>query len=181
MYIHNTLNSGVRAAIIVRRTTEERLWSKCFRGTALPLAGNFQRWCSADQLFRDREVMEHFLTELDELWSKQEFGTSSVSIVHSMPVGWESTDELQSYTKDDLEEFHLNRKSWGLRVKPSRTDLLAPKTHEFTLVFEFKSEGDEAVAVVHSIYPGKDIGELDRDVTDREKRVFFDWEHPGAV
>lgn len=181
MYIRNTLNSGTRASIIVRRTTEERLWSKCFRGTALQLAGNFLRWCSADQLFRDCEVMEHFLAELDELWSKQEFGTSSVSINHSMPVGWESTDALENYAEDDLEEFRLNSRSWGLRVKPSRTGLLAPKTNELTLVFEFKSEGGEAVAVVHSIYPGKDVGELDRDVTDREKRVFFDWNHPGAT
>ncbi|MES2994799.1 MAG: hypothetical protein V4681_02100 [Patescibacteria group bacterium] len=181
MFIYKTLNSGIRVAIVVRRTTEERLWTKCFRGTALPLAGNFLRWCSADQLFSDCEVVEHFLTELDELWSKQEFGTSSVSIVHSMPVGWESTGALQNYANDDLEEFHLNRRSWGLRVKPGRTDLLVPKTNELTLVFELKSEGGEAVAVVHSIYPGKDVGELDSNVTDREKRVFFDWEHPGAV
>lgn len=181
MYIGKTLKSGVGVAIVVRRTTEERLWTKCFRGIALPLAGNFLRWCTAEDLFRDAGVMEHFLAELDELWSKQEFGTSSVSIVHSMPVGWESTDALENYAEDDLEEFHLNRKSWGLRVKTSRADLLAPKTHEFTLVFEFKSEGGEAVAVIHSIYPGSDVGELDGDVTDREKRVFFDWSHPGAT
>lgn len=180
MYIGKTLKSGVNAAVIVRRTTEKRLLTKCFRGTTLPLAGNFLRWGSAEELFRDREVMEHFLAELDELWSKRDFGTSSVSIVHSMPVGWESTSALQNYADGDLEEFDLNRRSCGLRVKPSRTDLLAPQTNELTIVFEFKSEDDKAVAIVHSIYLGSDVGELDGDVTDREKRVFFDWSHPGA-
>lgn len=181
MYIGKTLKSGRSAAIIVRRSTEERLQTKCFRGTSLPLAGNFLRWGSAEELFRDREVMERFIAELDELWSKQEFGTHSLSIAHSMPVGWESTASLPNYTEADLEEFDLNRRSWGLRVKPTRTDLLAPKTNDFTVVFQFKPEDSKAVAIVHSIYPGSDVGELNGDVTAREKRVFFDWSHPGAV
>lgn len=179
MYIGKTLKSGIGAAIIVRRSTKDRLSTKCFRGTSLALAGNFLRWNSADELFRDREIMQHFLSELDEIWSKQDFATHSVSIVYSSPVGWESTDEAKKYAEADLEQFNLNRRSWGKRVHLSRTDLLAPKTSELTIVYEFKPEDDKAVAIVHSIYPGSDVGELSGDVTEREQRIFFDFNHPG--
>lgn len=179
MYIDKTLKSGVGAAIIVRRSTEERLQMKCFRGS-LAFAGNFLRWNSADELFRDGEVMQHFLAELDEMWSKQDFATHSVNIVCSVPLGWESSASCEDYSKNDLEQFNLNRRSWGLRVKLSQKNLLAPRTSELTVVYEFKSEDGKAVAIVHSIYPGSDVGELNGDVTEREKRVFFDWNHPGG-
>lgn len=181
MFIGKVLDKGGDVAIIVRSQTEERLRTTCFRDTTQPLAGKFFRWSSVEELFHDHEVMEHFLAELSELWSQQEFGTSSVSIVHSMPVGWESTAPRSNYAYEDLEEFQLNRRSSALRVDCSRTDLLAPKTSELTIVFEFKRERDESVAVVHSIYPGVDIGELNGDVSEREWRVFFDWNHPGQA
>lgn len=179
MYISKTLKSGVNAAIIVRRATEERLQTKCFRGTSLALAGNFSRWSSADELFRDREVLEHFLAELNVMWEKQDFATHSVSIVHSSPTGWESTDDAKKYVETDLEQFNLNRRSLGQRVHLSHKHLLAPKTSELTIVYEFKSEDGKAVAIVHSIYPGSDVGELNGDVTEREQRIFFDFNHPG--
>ncbi len=181
MFIEKNLKSGVIAAIVVRSTTKNRLDTKCFRGTSEVLAGNFCLWNSAEELFSDREVMGHFLAELDEMWLAQNFGTHSVGVVYPTHVGWESTSPLKNYDEKDLEQFDLNRQSWGLRVKPASIDLLAPQTNELTIVYEFKSEDDRPVAVVHSIYPGKDIGELYGDVTDREQRVFFDWFHPGQV
>lgn len=179
MYIVRTLKSGIGAAIIIRRSTEERLSTKCFRGTSLAFAGNFLRWNSADELFRDREVMQLFLAELDEVWSKQEFGTHGVNIACTSPVGWEGTDDAKKYEESDLEDFNLTRRSWGKRVHLSRQDLLAPKTSELTIVYEFKSEDDQAVSIIHSIYPGIDVGELDGDMTGREQRIFFDFSHPG--
>lgn len=181
MYISRNLKleCGAEASIIVRNHTEERLRTKCFRGTFKALAGNFSRWDSSEKLFRDQEVVGHFLAELDEVWSGRQFGTHSLNIAHKAFIGWESTDELERYRSEDLESFSPNRKSSGLRVKTSRTSLFAPRTKNLTLVYELKSESGVAVAVVHSIYPGVDIGELDGNVTAREKRVFFDWEHPG--
>ncbi len=179
MYIVKTLKNGVRVWIIVRRKTKERLRTKCFRGLAQPLAGNFSHWESAEGLFNDPEMMKQFLAELSEVWSDQDFSTHSVSLVHTTPVGWESSAPLESYAPEDLERFKPNRKSSGLRVKPTRIDLLAPQTNELTIVYEFKPEDGQAVAIIHSIYPGRDIGNLDGDVTNREKRIFFDWNHPG--
>ena len=181
MFIQKKLKGGTGVAIVVRRITEERLRTKCFRGTHHSLAGNFSRWNSVKELFLDEFVIKQFLDELSEMSLKQETGTYGVSIIHTMPIGWESTAPIENYEQNDLEKFSLNRKSWGLRLKPSRTNLLAPQTSEITIIFEFKYENTKYVAVVHSIYPGNDIGELNGDVTDRENRVFFDWNHPGEV
>lgn len=181
MYLSSTLKSGVHAAIIVRSIATERLATKCFRGTSLARAGNFSRWSSAEKLFSDPLVMRHFLADLDLVLAEKDFRTHSVTITHDELVGWESTDALERYASSDLEAVNLNHKSWGLRVKPTRTNVLAPQTSDLTIVYEFKREGSVMVAIVHSIYPGCDIGELDGDVTAREGRVFFDWNHPGAT
>jgi hypothetical protein len=181
MRIQLNLNSGVLATVVVRQRTKDRLRTKCFRGASLPYAGNFDFWTSAEQVFGDALVQEEFADELDELLTKSDFKTHSVNIDHDQIVGWASTSPSDKYQMSALERFSLNRKSTGLRVKPSRTDLLAPRTKKLTIVFEFKLENDNPVAVVHSIYPGADIGELEGDMTHRERCVFFDWDHPGDV
>jgi hypothetical protein len=181
MNLVKNLRSGVEVLIIVRRPTEERLRAKCFRGKHLALAGNFYLWDSAESLFRDRTVIDQLLEELHDLWTKRDLGTHSQSITHELVVGWESTDPLENYAPDDLELFNPNRRSQGLRVKLHRTDLFAPKTQELTLVYELKSEDSNPVVIIHSIYPGIDIGELDGNVTQREERVFLDWTHQGEI
>jgi hypothetical protein len=181
MYINKRLGNGIGVTIIVRHTTEERLRTTCFRGTSLNRAGNFSRWDSAEDLFRDGVVLTQVLAELDGAWEDRDFGTHSLCVKHPLFVGWESTDVLTNYQLDDLERFDLNRKSWGLCVKACRTNLLTPRTTELTIVFQLKSEYRKPIVVVHSIYPGSDVGELNGDVTNREKRVFFSWNHPGET
>jgi hypothetical protein len=58
----------------------------------------------------------------------------------------------------------------------------APLTNKLTVVFEFQlaTEDRPHLMIVHSLYPGEDIGELSGDITENEGRVFFDWDHPGA-
>ncbi len=179
MYMRNKLKCGVPLTVIVRQNTTKRLWTRCFRGTSIARAGNFSQWGTAEDLFADGLVWEALLAECDDLWQKMDFGTHSLNITHVQLIGWESTAPLANYSSDALEPFDLNRRSHGLRVKQSRTDLLAPRTRELTIVFEFKQERSRPVVVVHSIYPGFDIGELVDDVTEREGRIFFDWSHPG--
>ena len=179
MYIGKILDDGVPVSIIVPDQTEERLQSTCYRGNSFSRAGNFLHWWSSEGLLRDPELMLYFLEELNQLWSEQAFGTRSVCIVHSDYVGWESTSPLALYEDEDLEVFQLNRRAHALRVKLDCTHLLAPLTKEVTIVFEFKEGKDRTVAIVHSAYPGFDVGDLSGDVTEREHRVFFDWNHPG--
>lgn len=180
MFINKKLIEDTPVAIVVRRVTKERLRETCFRGPGVQKAGNFSRWHSAEALFSDAIVLELFLGYVAELCYKVDLpGTYSYSLSYPAPVGWESTDRLRKYDPGDLEEYALTRKSTCLRVKPDRVDLRAPKTCSITIVFELKLEHDRPVAVVHSLYPGADVGELEGNVTEREGRVFFDWNHPG--
>lgn len=185
MYLGKSLKDGSSAAIIVPLLTEKRLSTTCFRGTSLACAGNFMRWNSALGLFKDSMVQEHFLADMFDVRSEhrlRKHKSYSVTVVHTTPVGWESTAPLEHYTGNDVEEFQptYTDKWWGMRVKTDRTRLLTPHTNEITIVYAFKiDDRDKAIAVVYSIYPGSDIGELKGDVTEREKRVFFDWDHPG--
>ncbi len=181
MHIRKVLKSGVGVSIIVRMTTEERLLTRCFRGTDLRLAGNFSAWNSVFWFWKDQLVLDQFLREVEDLWATRDFDTHSVNINHNVFVGWESTSPIERYNTDDLESFRLNRRAQGLRVKTDRADLLAPRTKEITIVFEFRSENDRPVAIIHSIYPGRDVGDLDGDITEREGRVFFDWNHSGEI
>jgi hypothetical protein len=181
MLILKKLPDGTFAKIVVRKSAEERLAKTCFRGTDVKKAGNFSLWNSCEELFSDRLVLGRFLFDIDELWKERDFSTHSTSILHDTYVGWESTDWFENYVPDDVEWFQPNRNSSAFRVKSDRLDLPAPKTCNLTIVFEFKEERDRPVAVVHSIYPGDDIGELKGNVTERESRFFFDWNHPGEA
>jgi hypothetical protein len=48
-------------------------------------------------------------------------------------------------------------------------------------VYELKREDGDLVAIIHSIYPGKDIGPLSGDLTASQNIVMFDWKHPGKT
>jgi hypothetical protein len=179
MHLNKNLKSGATATLIVRRSTKDRLRTTCFRGTSLKKAGNFFRWNSVEGFFQDGLVLEKLLTEIDYLFQVSDFRTHRMHITHTQPVGWGSTGIIDNYPSDALEHFNPNRRSTGLRVKSKRIDILAPMTQELTIVFEFKSEDSCPTAIVHSIYPGTDVGELMGDVTEREQLIFFDWNHPG--
>lgn len=180
MYLSRKMLDGTMVGIIVRAQTEERLRKTCFRGVMVRKAGNFCCWNRSEQLFfMGGTILKEFLAEMATLWKEQSFGTHSVEICCDHFVGWSSTAPLAGYVLEVLEPFKLNRRSHGLRVKASCTHLFAPQTKLLTIVFEFKSEDGRPVAVVHSIYPGSDVGELEGDVSAREDCVFFDWEHPG--
>lgn len=179
MFIRRPLKCGVWVSIIVRNSTKRRLQTTCFREGLQPFAGNFMYWHSPEEVFGDLFVMGEFLLNIEEMWEGQDFGTQSICISHTGNIGWESTVPIAGYESDDFERFDINRRSWGMRIKLSRRELLAPKTCELTIVCEFKHEEGSPVVIIHSLYPGQDIGELIDDVTNREQRVFFGWNHPG--
>ncbi len=182
MYLSKKLPlNGVQAIIIVPQKTKQRLRHTCFRGTEVSLAGNFYFWESAEALLENRHVMAALLRKLDVLYLQASAGThsQSISVDDVLYVGWESTDEVQKYPKAVLEEFHPNRRSTALRVKSDCWRFTSPKTNLVTLVYEVRYEERGIVAIMHSIYPGVDIGKLKGDVTAREGRIFFDWNHPG--
>lgn len=176
--IAEMLANDERVKVIVRRKTTIRLMERCFRPRKFRCAGNFIVWESPRQLFDDALVHHEVEEQIAKLLSEDN-GTHRFTIDYGSAVGWESTDHLDKYADADLEEFDINDDCWAWRVKRNRTDLKAPLTSLITFVVELRTEDNEQVVIVHSIYPGVDIGDLDGDITDREQRVFFDWKHPG--
>jgi hypothetical protein len=179
VHITKILRSDVRVDIVTRYHTENRLAKTCFRGMDIKKAGNFSQWDSVEKVLEDATVLDELLDDLNEVCRDRNIGTISLNIQHPRIVGWESTDVPEKYNLDDLEHFKLNRKARALRVKTNRTDLKAPQTNLLTLIYELKLEDGNFVVIIHSLYPGIDVGELVGNVTKRENRIFFDWNHPG--
>lgn len=185
MFFTTNLSNGIRANIVVRHGTVERLSGTCFRGRDRALAGNFSRFERAEDVFNEEEILTELLDGI--LWEIQEMRdeksrnmTFSRTVDFGAPVGWESTDRAERYPAEALEPFKPNRNSNALRVKLERGDIRAPVTNLITFVFQIRKENYEWTVIIHSMYPGEDIGNLKGNVTKRENRVFFSWEHPGA-
>ncbi len=168
---------GRKVLIIVRSITERRLSNTCFRGIGRPLAGNFSRWGNATQLFGDKLITSMLVEDAERAICD---GSYSWSISYDIKrvVGWSSTDDLVRYRPEDLTRFSLNSRATGLKVGP---DFMAPKTSFVTLSCEVKIDDvpPQVVVIVHSIYPGRDIGGLVGDVSNREGIAFFDWDAIG--
>lgn len=179
MFFEHRAPSGKTVRIVISQFTMDRLSKTCFRGREVQCAGNFHRWTGANYLLRDEHILTVLLREIEEVAKNPSEGSESVTIEYSVFVGWESTADKGTYLETDLEEFSPNRHSIALRLKTNRTDLQSPQTRDVTIIFEFHLERDTPTILIKSIYPGVDIGELDGDVTRREGRVSFDWNHPG--
>ena len=177
--------SGYRLDLHLDPEDERKTNAINFRGQEQRLAGNFSRWVNVRHLFLDRGVIDNFLEGLDEIWSEskegEELSTNSFNLEYESMVGWECTDEYDIYEPEELESFEPNEDSTAMMVKFDRHTLLAPRTKLITIVFEFIADRPKSVAkvFVHRVYPGRDIGELFGDITLRERRVFFNLDHPG--
>jgi hypothetical protein len=177
------LPTGQRVRVQFPERTIGRLWTTCFRGTHLRLAGNFSKWNSVGDMISDNDIMRYFVEEFAEAMERREFGTNSFMGDCDEDVGWASTAPVGSIPyavrEHHLEEFNLNRRAKALRVKPD-AGLSAPKTPIFTVVYELWN-GQTPTMTVGSIYPGPDVGNLLGNVSEREGVVFFGWEHPGEA
>lgn len=166
--------------LIMRQEAKNRLASTCFRGKSVVKAGNFLRWASIEEMLEDSEVLRMFVIELaKEIKGKPQQGTIGIQVICRDFIGWASTAPKKNYDKSELEPFQPNRHTNALRIKQGN-DRLAPLTKRVTIVLELKLEGKNWAAVIHSVYPGKDVGRLTGNITEREGIVFFDWDHQGA-
>ena len=174
--------------VLYPKKTKDRLSRSCFRGKLCRLAGNFFAWNSLDELIRDYEL--DFGSDIYD--SFKNFDTSGMTKVLSATydfedmIGWESTDHVSKYGEDCLEEFNPNGRCSALRIKTTMTNIRAPKTSLMTIKYGILIEDGDFIASIQTIYPGVDIGPLnneygneDVDITEREGRIFFDWNHPG--
>lgn len=187
MFKQMRMPSGTEVTVIMRQKAELRLSGRCFRGTERRLAGNFYRWESIVGALQDPEFRAKFLEALDLQFKQLEpfqdgmIDTVRFELCFDEAIGWSSTDHAEYYEEFLLEPFQPNDKSSAMRVKPDLKNVPAPATQILTVVVEIKIEADHAVAVIHTLYPGKDVGPLAGDVTKRANCVFFDWQHPGEL
>ncbi len=142
-------------------------------------AANFKLWSSPRHLWSDAEVQQKFLDHVVQAFAEGAKGTESCSLSLSIPVGWSGTDDVTRYERDTLELFQPNKRSDAFRVRKERTDLKAPETQELTFIYRIIERESPAIQI-YSLYPGRDIGELEGNITEREKVVFFDWDHAGT-
>lgn len=183
MLFRLNIQDSRKVRVIVPHDSLQRICKKHFRGGHETQTGNF----AGNILFDSHDDLLHFSAfkgmmreEMAEMVEAKEFGVFSTTLQFRFPVGWSSTDDSRNYRADDLEEFEPSRNSTALRVKRERDHLLAPRTRDLTVVYELtRLEEYEPVCFIHSLYPGKDIGELRGNITKREGVVFFDWEHRG--
>ena len=145
------------------------------------LAGNFSKWDSLSDMLEDTVVQAKFLKDVKHAWEEQDFDPLSFNIDYEEWVGWSSTDRLEHYPKDALEEFNPNKRSVALRVKPALTQFLAPQTSRITFIYRLQLLEVTPRLFLFSVYPGEDIGHKYQNVTEREGVIFFDWDHPGTL
>ena len=172
--------------LVMPEQTVIRTAGTCFRGRGKPpLAGNFRRWNNFGQLvdeMRGKIEGELIRSINDFLAEKKGRGfEESFTLQHAEFIGWDSTAPIDRFKPEELESFELNRRgAHGLRVTGNRVS--APLTDLVTLICQFSREGTSRwIVKVWSIYPGYDVGNLTGDVSRREGRAFFDWNHPGEV
>ncbi len=166
-------------AIVVRVEARERFAERRFKGVDVAVAGNFSRWATLQDFMDDEFVLDAIDKEIEKTYRKDNFRTNSFEIRFDEPIGWSNTDDLEMYTEEMLERYEPNRRSVGYRVKLDRTDLKAPRTNVVTVTYEFRDEPDYPVAVIHSIYPGENIGVVRGEISKDNAVVFFDYNHPG--
>lgn len=174
-----------------------RLRTTCFRGTHNKLAGNFSRWNSFDDLIvsdTDSCFIEAFSKSVERTYNEclekgVSISTDVVTLDFEQWVGWESTDDRGKYQDNVLEKFYPNKRSTALRIKPDFTFIEAPKTSLMTIVYSILIENRDIISSIQTIYPGEYVGPLRNtekgrekeiaNITERQGRVFFDFNHPG--
>ncbi len=182
--------NGYVMGLVVRHHTLTRLATTCFRGTDVEKSGNFRKWTNFYEMWEDGDVLMEFLRYTDLLMASDidPAGHHRWTGRYFEPVGWASTVPPKELC-DKGAQYSFEKRN----VKASQTRQLfrnfvinefaaAPLTHLFTFVFEIRSENGQWSAIIHSVYPGADAGELNNKATAEQKeRVFFDFGNPGAV
>ncbi len=165
--------------MVVRFGAEDRIGRLHFRGKTVRRAGNFFAWHNIFELFEDIDFLDAIYKDASDAYAEAHLGTSSFTYDFRYDVGWSSTDHNDKYSLYDQERFSLNRRAEAWRIRSDMNRIKAPRTSLVTVIYELRDEGDAIAIIIHSLYPGPDIGDLIGDVSVREHCVFFSWDHPG--
>jgi len=169
---------GRQVAIIMSRKNEERLSTRCFRGAGRALAGNFANWSNAYELFGDGKVASALLEKVEAAIRNRTYELSTDFDLGEF-VGWSSTDDLDIYDPRHLSVFRINKRAIGSMVAWNYS---APRTNHLTVSCSIRLNENpaEVVVIIHTVYPGRNVGVLVGDVSRRENVVFFPWDRVGG-
>jgi len=182
MFFKIKLPCGQLVKVAMNDFVEKKRLATRFRGKTVAKSCNFSMWENPDEVFAEKFVRREILVLCERLFFENEAEiTESICIECPTIIGWDATAPVENYNQDDLEHFDMpNGKSCALRVKTDRVHLRAPRTKMLTIICEFvRREGKLPRLNIVSMYPGVDIGDLEGNITEREKRVLFDFDHPG--
>lgn len=180
--VSDLLVNNHRIMVVLPGEQVGRLATTCFRGGRNRLAGN-TRWDNFGQMMRDQDLFLAFaaMCRTCALEAVDDKFEESFEVDHpKLFVGWDSTARRERIPEASLEEFKPSKRSRALRISRN-CSILAPLTKTLTFVCSFQHRilEHEWNVIIRSIYPGRDVGQLLGDVSLREGRVFFDWDHPG--
>lgn len=177
------LGNGIVALVVLTDKTRDRLLPLHFKSciSGMRTAGMFFNQVTPSGVLENPKVKDELAAHVREIWrGENPQDTFSIEVHFEDTIaGWSSTADIRNFKEKDLEWFCPNNHSRALRVKLSSRHIFAPVTKTMTLVFELKSERNAPTIMVRSMYPGRDVGKLDGDITEREGLVFFDWDHQG--
>lgn len=164
--------------VSIPRKQIQRMSKTCFRGKSYALAGNFSLWGTAKEFLKDEEVVMLLREQFQEDFLQKKSGTCSCTIELENPVGWSSTLEQSECAGTDLalETRPLNNRATATFV----ANLEAPVTYHITVKYKIESADETAKVTIYSLYPGRDVGELEGNVSAREDVYFLDWDTPGV-
>lgn len=181
----STLSDGQTIMrLTVRKDVENRLKTTCFRGKDQRLAGNFTLWTSFEEMLDDQAFRRCFLPELEMAIRRREKTgmperNERMCIRCEKIVGWTSTIDAKLVTDHETEEFRLNKHAQAKRL--TNVHVEAPQTRLVTLALGIKKELCGWDIIVHKIFPGRDVGAFNGDVSTRNGVVFYQRENPGSL
>jgi len=170
-----------KIGFIVPRHQQDRLDREVFRRGAF--AGCISKWPSARAALYDPVLRRKLIVEVNAIIAETDKwvgGTYSVTVAYPEVVGWDATVTHDDARGLPTKQDSLNTYAWGDFIADK--DVPAPMTRELTCVLvlrEGKTGRDDVLAVVESMYPGRDVGRLKGNVSAREKVFFFHRDTPG--
>lgn len=184
MKLKRTLPDGTPVSLVCLEPTRKRLYQHHFRPVRTPAASHFKTWRSVpDVITQDSSVSRDLLEDIGNAYAESGEGVYSVTLTHSESVGWETSAPLITFQPDELETFWLRPNASALRVRQATGKHKAPETRHVTIVYEIMRDRERSgglFVLLHDLYPGIDLGELKGNITEREKRVFYRFDHPGV-
>lgn len=175
-----TLSDGQDVFLQIPENTYERIKGTCFRGKQCSQAGNSCRWHRIVDFKEDPVVHELLGISFLDLVKNGAVSTSHRIVLEFQDaVGWDSVlsyAEVPEEYRDKLVRKELNKRSHALFLPDNLVK--APLTSFLTLVVRMYHDRHWRF-VLHTIYPGNDVGELRGDMTKKHNYVWLNWSNPG--